>query len=102
MGKSSYINYHFPPGIGDKAPPYFGIDINAHFLNYTGNNSIGQIYGNIYFAEPEEIQHNAKIFMLNNSDIVLPPNQTTSINKLFMYPLEHLGVMNPNGTQASL
>ena len=49
-----YMNYHFPPGVALKVPPNFGVDINSHFLNYSGNSPLGEIYGNIYFVNPEE------------------------------------------------
>jgi len=81
-----YMNYHFPPGVALKVPPSFGVDINSHFLNYSGNAPSGEIYGNIYFAEPEEVQYVADIFMLNNTDINLPGNQTTTITRNFMFP----------------
>ena len=96
-----YMNYHFPPGVALKVPPNFGVDINSHFLNYSGNSPSGEIYGNIYFVNPEEVQHVADIFMLNNRDFNLPANQTTTITRNFMFPeqfttgfLENGGVSN--------
>ena len=81
-----YMNYHFPPGVALKIPPSFGVDINSHFLNYSGDVPTGEIYGNIYFADPEEVQHVADIFMLNNTDINLPANETTTLTRTFMFP----------------
>ena len=81
-----YMNYHFPPGVALRVPPSFGVDINSHFLNYSGDISTGEIYGNIHFAEPEEVQHVADIFMLNNPDISLPGNETTTLTRTFMFP----------------
>jgi len=81
-----YVNYHFPPGVAIRVPPSFGVDVNSHFLNYSGNTPTGELYGNFHFVEESEVQHIADIFMLNNNDINLPANQITTLNRTFMYP----------------
>ena len=97
-----YMNYHFPPGVALKVPPSFGVDINSHFLNYSGNAPSGEIYGNIYFVEPEEVQHVADIFMLNNTDINLPGNETTTITRNYMFPGQFNAGFLGNGSDGDI
>ena len=91
------MNYHFPPGVALRLPPNFGVDINSHFLNYSGDVPTGEVYGNFHFAEPEEVQHVADIFMLNNSDINLPPQETTTLEATFMFPQDFSAGFLGNG-----
>ena len=80
-----YLNYHFPPGIALRLPAGKGLDMNAHYVNSTGATIPGEVYTNLYFAEPDEYEEVADILFLDNRDIVLPPQQETVVEKTFTF-----------------
>jgi len=79
------MDYHFPEGVALRFPHEYGFDMNTHYLNYTNEPLIGEIYTNLYFSEPSEIEHVAEILMLNNQNFSLPPNEITSVQRTYMF-----------------
>ncbi len=79
------MDYHFPVGVALRFPHEFGFDMNTHYLNYTDEPLTGEIYTNLYFAEPSEIEHVAEILMLNNQNFNLPPNEITTVERTYTF-----------------
>lgn len=81
-----YNNYSMPEGVALKLSSDFGLDINSHFLNPSDTIYSGEVYANIHLVDPNELDHIAHIFSLSNGEIVLPPNEETTLEATFMYP----------------
>ncbi|MDQ7054874.1 MAG: T9SS type A sorting domain-containing protein [candidate division KSB1 bacterium] len=77
------LNYHFPPGVALRLPSGKGFDLNAHYANRSSSEIQGEIYVNLHFADPSEIEHIAEVLFLNNTDIYLPPQQVTTLTKTY-------------------
>src|SRR5437667_185979 len=50
-------DYWFPQGVALVLPSNIGIDVNTHFINYTGAAIQGECYANLYTAAPASVQH---------------------------------------------
>ena len=79
------MDFHFPEGVALRFPHEYGFDMNTHYLNYTSDIITGEIYTNLYFAESNEIEHVAEILMLSNTNINLPPNEVTTIERTYNF-----------------
>ena len=79
------MDYHFPEGVALRFPHEYGFDMNTHYLNYTNESLTGEIYTNLYFSEPSEIEHVAEILMLNNQNFNLPPNEITAVERTYTF-----------------
>lgn len=80
-----FLDYHFPPGVALRLLGNRGIDLNSHYVNQSGSPISGEIYANLYFVEPTEIEHVAEILELNNQNITLPPSQVTTITRDYTF-----------------
>ena len=80
-----WMDYEFPQGIGLRMPDNYGLDLNGHYFNYTNDTIIGEIYANIHTVEENELEHVAEVLMLNNQNLDLPPNQTTTIERTYSF-----------------
>ena len=80
-----FMDYYFPDNIALRLPSDFGLDLNGHYFNYTNSSITGEIYANIHTVNEEDVEHVAEILMLNNTDIYLPPNEETTIEKVFSF-----------------
>ena len=80
-----WMDYQFPDGIALRLPNNYGLDLNGHYFNYTGEPIIGEIYANIHTIEEQELDHIAEVLMLNNQYINLPANQTTTIDRTYSF-----------------
>ena len=78
-----FWNYTLPEGIALKVESDYGLDINPHYFNYTDETIQGELYLNFHTVLPQDVQIEAGIMQLNNNDIELPPNQETTITKIF-------------------
>ena len=79
------LDVSFPDNVGLRLPANTYFDLNPHYLNYTDELIIGEIYTNLHYmdSEPEYI---AEILQLNViEELFLPPGDTTSIEKVFMF-----------------
>lgn len=81
-----YSNYHFPPGIALRLPANKGLDLNSHYVNRSGSPINGEVYANLHTVEAGQVQRVADILFLNNTELTLPPQQVTTIEKTFMFP----------------
>ena len=81
-----YNNYSMPEGVALKLSSDFGLDINSHYLNPSDTIYSGEVYANLHLVDPDELDHIAHIFSLSNGEIVLPPNEETTLEATFMYP----------------
>ena len=78
-----FWNYTLPEGIALKVNSDYGLDINPHYFNYTNETIQGEVYLNFHTVLPQDVQIEAGIMQLNNNDLALPPNQETTITKIF-------------------
>ncbi len=81
--QTSYLNKGFPKGIALRLPKKTGFDLNSHYVNRSGILQTGDIYANLYTVPLSEVKAIAEVLNLGNQDITLPPNQTTTITKVF-------------------
>lgn len=79
------LDYHFPPGVALRLPGGRGFDMNSHYVNHTDQPFEGEVYANVHFMSPEQVEHAAEILNLNNTDISLPPQQVTTLTREFMF-----------------
>lgn len=79
------MNYSFPPGIGVRIPHFGGLDLNSHYVNRTDTPIEGEIYANLHFADPAELNHVASILWLNHDQFQLPPRQVTTLERTFTF-----------------
>ena len=78
-----FWNYTLPEGVALKIDSNYGLDINPHYFNYTDETIQGELYLNFHTMLPQDVEKEAGILQLNNTDIELPPNQETTITKTF-------------------
>ena len=95
-----FWNYTLPEGIALKVNSNYGLDINPHYFNYTDETIQGEVYLNFHTVLPQDVQIEAGILQLNNNGIELPPNQETTITKIFSANelLDSINIDPPNGT----
>jgi len=77
------MDYHLPPGIALRLDPNLGFDMNSHYVNVSDTTMIGEVYLNLHTSHPSDVEKEANILMMNNTDINLPPNQITTLIKTF-------------------
>lgn len=78
------MTYHYPPGVALRIPADAGFDINAHYVNRSSEIIQGEIYANLHTVDSSQVEHVAERLFMNNVDINLPPNATTTLNKTFV------------------
>jgi hypothetical protein len=79
------LDYHFPRGVAMRLPAGVGLDGNSHYVNYTDQVRTGEIYANMHYANPEQVEHIADVLDLNNQDINLPPQQITTLTRTWTF-----------------
>ncbi|HIC01252.1 MAG: hypothetical protein VCF25_29355 [Candidatus Poribacteria bacterium] len=79
------MNYEFPAGIALKIPANYGFDLNSHYVNRTNSEVAGEVYVNLHYADPKQIEHTADVIAFTNFDIRLPPHQITTLQKTFNF-----------------
>ena len=78
------MTYHYPPCVAMRIPADAGFDINAHYVNRSSEIIQGEIYANLHTVDSSQVEHVAERLFMNNVDINLPPNATTTLNKTFV------------------
>jgi hypothetical protein len=73
-------DYWFPQGVALALPANMGIDINTHFINYSGAAIQGEAYANFYTAAPGSIQRLAAPLFSSSQNIHLPPGRDTTFS----------------------
>ena len=79
------MNYKFPAGIALRIPANSGFDLNSHYVNRTKSEILGEVYANLYYADPKQVEHMAEVITFTNLDIRLPPNRITTLHKTFNF-----------------
>lgn len=81
-----HMNYSFPQGVAVRVPHFGGLDLNSHYVNRTSATQQGEVYANLYFADPAQVDHIADMLWLNHDDFSLPPGQVTTLERTFTFP----------------
>lgn len=74
--------FKFPEGVGLRMPGDTIYDLNSHYINLLGDETlIGETYVNIYTIPEEEVQYEAVEIFVSNRSINVPPG-TTRVAKM--------------------
>jgi len=74
--------FQFPEGVCLRMPGDTIYDLNSHYINLLGDDTlIGETYVNIYTIPEEEVQYEAVEIFVNNRSINVPPG-TTRVSKM--------------------
>ena len=74
--------FQFPEGVGLRMPGDTIYDLNSHYINLLGDETLlGETYVNIYTIPEEEVQYEAVEIFVNNRSINVPPG-TTRVSKM--------------------
>jgi len=92
--QTRFFDYSLPEGVALRIDPTYGFDLNSHYANYTNDTISGEIYNNYHFVDSAEVDHIGHILQLNNNDIHLPPDEETTLNKIFWLEEEYDGVIS--------
>lgn len=79
------LNYTFPEGVALKMPANSGFDLNSHYVNRSKEKIVGEVYANLHTVDKSQVKYEAGILDLNNTNIFLPPNQKTTLQKSFTF-----------------
>lgn len=79
------MDMSLPDGVALAIPANYAFDMNSHYVNRTDNTSTGEVYINLHYAEPNRIDHVAKVIDFNNSNIVLPAGTETTLERVFKF-----------------
>ncbi len=82
--------YAFPEGVGLRLPGDTVYDLNSHYINLLGDETlVGETYVNIYTIPEEEVKYEAVEIFVSNRAINVPPG-TTRVAKLTWYVEDEL------------
>ena len=82
--------FEFPEGVGLRMPGNTVYDLNSHYINLLGDETlIGETYVNIYTIPEEEVQYEAVEIFVSNRSINVPPG-TTRVSKMTWYVEDEL------------
>lgn len=82
--------FAFPEGVALRLPGNTVFDLNSHYINLLGDETlIGETYVNIYTIPEEEVKYEAIEIFVSNRAINVPPN-TTRVAKLTWYVEDEL------------
>jgi len=81
-----FFDFNFPAGVAMRLPKGMRFDLNSHYINRTDEPTVGEAYLNLHYADPAEVQHEAKIFGLSNFDIALPAGKVTTLSEQYRFP----------------
>ena len=82
--------FEFPAGVGLRMPGSTLYDLNSHYINLLGDDTlIGETYVNIYTIPEEEVQYEAIEIFVSNRSINVPP-RTTRVAKMTWYVEDEL------------
>ncbi len=80
-----FFDFSLPPGVAMRLPKNTVLDLNSHYVNRTSQPATGEVYTNLHFADPSEVEHEARLFSLNNFSISLPAGEVTTLEKDFTF-----------------
>ena len=82
--------FEFPEGVGLRLPGDTVYDLNSHYINLLGDETlIAETYVNIYTIPEEEVQYEAVEIFVSNRAINVPPG-TTRVAKMTWYVSDEL------------
>ena len=82
--------FQFPEGVGLRLPGDTVYDLNSHYINLLGDETlIGETYVNIYTIPEAEVKYEALEIFVSNRAINVPPG-TTRVAKLTWYVEDEL------------
>ena len=82
--------FQFPEGVGLRLPGDTVYDLNSHYINLLGDETLlGETYVNIYTIPEEEVKYEAIEIFVSNRAINVPPG-TTRVAKLTWYVEDEL------------
>ena len=82
--------FKFPEGVGLRMPGDTVYDLNSHYINLLGDETlIGETYLNIYTIPEEEVEYEAVEIFVSNRSINVPPG-ATRVAKLTWYVEDEL------------
>ncbi|MCY4402052.1 MAG: dockerin type I domain-containing protein [Candidatus Poribacteria bacterium] len=82
--------FEFPEGVGLRLPGNTVYDLNSHYINLLGDETlIGETYVNIYTIPEEEVKYEAVEIFVSNRSINVPPG-TTRVSTLTWYVEDEL------------
>ncbi|MBX2992869.1 MAG: T9SS type A sorting domain-containing protein [Bacteroidetes bacterium] len=79
------VDYNFPTGVALELPRGSGFDMNVHSVNRTSGPRIGEVYVNLHTIDSAAVVHKATPRNFSNTNIFLPPFQTTTISRAFRF-----------------
>lgn len=80
-----FFDFSLPPGVAMRLPKNTLLDLNSHYVNRTNQPVTGEVYTNLHFADPAEVEHEARLLSLNNFSIALPAEKVTTLEKDFIF-----------------
>lgn len=71
------FSFEFPEGVALRLPGDTMFDLNSHYINLLGTETlIGEVYINLYTLPPEEVKYEAIEIFVSNTEINVPPGLT--------------------------
>lgn len=84
------FSLEFPEGVALRLPGDTLFDLNSHYINLLGTETlIGEVYINLYTLPPEEVKYEAIEIFVSNTNIYVPPG-LTRIAKMDWYIADEL------------
>ncbi|RKU27714.1 hypothetical protein C6497_10855 [Candidatus Poribacteria bacterium] len=88
--QSDDFSFQFPEGVALRLPGDTLFDLNSHYINLLGTETlIGETYINIYTLPPEEVKYEAIEIFVSNTEINVPPGRTR-VTKMDWYVEDEL------------
>lgn len=78
-------SYRFPPGVALQLPANTVFDLNSHYVNPNQTIAQGEVYVNLHTTTT--VQRVAQVLFASQTDISLPPYQTTTVKDSIQSPL---------------
>ncbi len=93
-------SFQFPEGVGLRLPGDTLYDLNSHYINLLGEETVtGEVYVNIYTIPEEEVQYEAIEIFVSNRQINVPPG-TTRVTKQSVYIQDELEIRGHASAEA--
>ena len=77
------FDYRFPAGVALKVPANSSLDFNVHYVNRSPIPLAAQAFANLYTVDRSAVQTVAQTLNFANENLTLPPNQRTTIRRVF-------------------
>ena len=95
-------SFAFPEGVAMRLPGDTLFDLNAHFINLLGDETLlGEVYVNLYTIPADDVEYEALELFLNNQTINVPPgfSRVTKLDWLIKENLQQQGIDPGAGLQ---